>query len=107
MMGFAVHDFDTPVTKGMSGIIALSKKEVSGSRETSCLQCGRCIRVCPLSLSPTLLFKWIEHNRFEEAEKNGLFDCKECGCCSYTCPARLPLVQGMKLGKLMIKKKAK
>jgi electron transport complex protein RnfC len=107
MMGFAVHNLDIPVTKGMSGIIALSKKEVSESRQTACLQCGRCIRVCPLSLSPTLLFKWIEHNRFEEAEKNGLFDCKECGCCSYTCPARLPLVQGMKLGKLMIKKKAK
>jgi electron transport complex protein RnfC len=107
MMGFAVHDLDTPVTKGMSGIIALSKKEVPSSPETACLQCGRCIRVCPLSLSPTLLFKLIEHKRFEEAEKNGLFDCKECGCCAYACPAQLPLVQGMKLGKLMIKKKAK
>ncbi|MBN2532541.1 MAG: electron transport complex subunit RsxC [Spirochaetales bacterium] len=107
MMGFAVHDLDTPVTKGMSGIIALSRKEVPSWRETACLRCGRCIRVCPLSLNPTRLFKLIEHRQFEEAEKNGLFDCKECGCCGYACPAKLPLVQGMRLGKLMAKKKAK
>jgi len=105
MMGFAVYDLDTPVTKGMSGIIALSKRDTSPSAETSCIQCGRCVRVCPWSLYPTLLFKLIEHGRYEEAQNNGLFDCKECGCCSYICPARIPLVQGMKLGKLLLKKK--
>ncbi|MBN2439695.1 MAG: electron transport complex subunit RsxC [Spirochaetales bacterium] len=107
MMGFAIHDVDTPVIKGMSGIIALSKKEIGSSQDTSCIQCGRCLRACPLGLSPTVLFKLIEHNRFEEAKENGLFDCKECGCCGYVCPARLPLIQGMKLGKIMSKKLAK
>jgi len=28
--------------------------------------------------------------------------CIECGCCAYTCPAVLPLVQNMKLAKHMI-----
>ncbi|MBN1699595.1 MAG: electron transport complex subunit RsxC [Spirochaetales bacterium] len=106
MMGFALYDLDTPVTKGVSGIVALSKKELKNRSETSCIQCGRCIRACPLSLNPTYLFKLIEHGMYKDAQAEGLMDCKECGCCGYTCPAHLPLVQGMKLGKLMLRKKA-
>jgi electron transport complex protein RnfC len=37
----------------------------------------------------------------------GLMDCKECGCCGYICPANLPLVQSMRLGKAMAKKRKK
>ena len=106
MMGFAVFDLDTPVTKGMSGIIALTQREARKAKQTACIQCGRCVRACPLGLSPTRLHKWIDHAEYDEAIKEGLLDCKECGCCSFVCPARLPLVQGMKLGKLMSKKKA-
>ena len=105
MMGFAIYDLDIPVTKGVSGVLAFSRHEVKSYLETSCIQCGRCVRACPLGLSPTLLFKWIDHHEYDEALENGLLDCKECGCCSFVCPAHLPLVQGMKLGKLMSRKK--
>ncbi len=105
MMGFALMGMDTPVTKGVSGVIALSRKEFRGAAETACLECGRCIRACPFGLSATTLYKWIEHGEYAEALAEGLLDCKECGCCSYVCPARIPLVQGMKLGKLMSRKK--
>ena len=106
MMGFAVVDLDTPVTKGMSGVIALARRETRQPEQTPCIQCGRCVRGCPLGLSPTRLYKWIDHREYQEALTNGLMDCKECGCCSFVCPARIPLVQGMRLGKLMSKKKA-
>jgi electron transport complex protein RnfC len=29
-------------------------------------------------------------------------DCVECGCCSYICPARRPLVQAIRLSKYEI-----
>jgi electron transport complex protein RnfC len=29
--------------------------------------------------------------------------CMECGCCAYICPARLPLVQLIRLGKILIR----
>ncbi len=105
MMGFAQADLNAPVTKGVSGIIALSGEVVRIPRETPCLQCGKCIRVCPMGLSPTRLYKWIDHMYIKEALNEGLMDCKECGSCAYICPAGIPLVQGMKLGKYLAKSK--
>jgi electron transport complex protein RnfC len=29
-------------------------------------------------------------------------DCIECGCCTYTCPATLPLVQAIRYAKAAI-----
>jgi electron transport complex protein RnfC len=50
-------------------------------------------------LMPTTMAKLIKKGRFEEAMKIGLFDCIECGSCSYVCPANIPLVQYFKYGK--------
>jgi electron transport complex protein RnfC len=35
------------------------------------------------------------------ADYDGL-DCIECGCCSYVCPPRRPLVQLIKAGKAAV-----
>jgi len=105
MMGFTIYDLDTPVTKGTSGILALTAKEVKGSAQTACISCGRCIAACPMGLNPTTLFKYIDHSDYASAEKIGLMDCKECGSCGYVCLARIPLIQGMRLGKRMLRTK--
>lgn len=104
MMGFALADLDSPVTKGVSGVIAFSKKESKPRNRTNCLQCGKCVSACPFGLSPTYIFKLIDHQFYMEALENGLLDCKECGCCGFICPAGIPLVQGFKLGKLISRK---
>jgi electron transport complex protein RnfC len=105
MMGFAMSELGVPVTKGVSGVLALPQELTRPAKQTPCISCGRCIAHCPLGLSPTTLFKWIDHQQYEQALAEGLMDCKECGCCGYVCPARLPLVQSMKLGKIMARKK--
>lgn len=104
MMGFALADLNMPITKGMSGIIALTKKEISTFDNHPCIRCARCMRACPWNLSPTVLFKLIEHGEYEEALLRGLMDCKECGCCAYVCPSEIPLVQSFRLGKQMAQK---
>jgi len=43
---------------------------------------------------------------YDQALKEGLLDCKECGCCGYACPAQIPLIHGMKLGKRMARQMA-
>ncbi len=105
MMGFAVADIDLPVTKGVSGIIAISRGEAAAGAETSCLSCGRCVTSCPFGLNPTRLYKLIDHLQVQVAMAEGLMDCKECGICSYVCPAGIPLTQGLKLGKLVSRRK--
>ncbi len=105
MMGLAVYDLDTPVTKGTSGILALTPEEVNKGTQTACIQCGRCVRACPIGLEPTTLYKLIDHESYAEALSEGLMDCRECGCCGYICPAHIPLVQGLKVGKMMARRK--
>lgn len=107
MMGFGFYDLQTPVMKGTSGVLALTKKEARKAPDTACISCGRCVEACPMGLQPTKLFKNIAKGNYSTAMDIGLIDCKECGCCAYICPAKLPLVQGMRLGKRMARKMKK
>lgn len=104
MMGFAFHDDQTPVIKGTSGILALDNDPAMQAPQTPCISCGRCVAACPMGLQPTKLFRLIDNRMYAEAMGMNLMDCKECGCCSYSCPAHLPLVHGMKLGKRLGRK---
>ncbi len=105
MMGFGFYDLQTPVMKGTSGVLALTKKESIKGEQTACISCGRCVEACPMGLQPTKLYKNIMKSNYDTAMAMNLLDCKECGCCAFICPAKLPLVQGMRLGKRMSRKK--
>jgi electron transport complex protein RnfC len=52
-----------------------------------------------MGLEPYLLYKLAERNMLEELKENSVHACIECGCCLYTCPANLPLVDYIRLGK--------
>lgn len=100
MMGFAVFDLDTPVTKGTSGLLLLTKKDLNSVKTaTNCISCGDCLRACAMGLSPTKMFKQLENNNLDEAMKLGLAECCECGACTYVCPAGLPLTQSFKVSR--------
>ncbi len=103
MMGFAVADPDTPMVKGSGGVLMLPKmiEDVS----FPCVLCGKCVQHCPMGLQPNKMFRNIKYGNYQAAMDLGLMDCKECGCCAYTCPSHLPLVQGFKLGKKLGRKK--
>ena len=46
-MGFAMVTLDAPVTKTSSSILAFQKDEAAEAKETACINCGRCVEVCP------------------------------------------------------------
>ena len=99
MMGFAMFDTDVPITKTNSSILAFSQDEVSKEKTTACINCGKCVEVCPERLVPSRLAKMSDHGDAETFEKWYGLECIECGSCSFICPAKRPLAQSIRLMK--------
>jgi electron transport complex protein RnfC len=104
MMGFAVFSLDAPVTKGTSGIVIMADNQGDVTEKHGpCIRCGRCIEACPMGLIPSMLSIYSERSMFEGAKDYRLFDCFECGSCTYVCPAKRPIVQFIRLAKSLVK----
>ena len=97
MMGVAQWSLNTPIIKGTSGLLAWRTPPFSV--EYPCIRCCRCIEHCPMGLVPTQLMKFVKFELLNEAETWGILDCVECGCCQYSCPAKIVLVHWIRLGK--------
>ena len=96
MMGFALFDLNVPVTKTSTALLALTEDEVSMMEPGPCINCGRCLEVCPGRVMPSRLAMYAEHFDEEAFLENNGMECCECGCCSYICPAKRPLTQQIK-----------
>lgn len=103
MMGIAVYSLNSPIMKNNNAITAFNRKDAKNPTTTPCIHCGRCIEACPISLNPTLFLKAMGYaksiDRAERLDEAKVNLCIECGCCSYVCPAKRPLVENNKLGK--------
>lgn len=99
MMGKALFSEDVPVVKGSSGILLMPEEESHRPVESPCIRCSKCTQVCPMGLEPYLLSRYARIGRFEKVEVERVMDCIECGSCQYTCPANIPLLDYLRLGK--------
>lgn len=99
MMGRAMSNLDCPVTKGTSGILVMDGAQAVRRAPEACIKCAKCVEICPMGLEPYILYKLGVRNRFPEMEEYYATDCIECGSCSFTCPASLPLLDYIRLGK--------
>lgn len=95
MMGFAMFTLDTPITKTSSSILCLTKDEVAANEPSACINCGRCVEVCPSRIIPSRLADFAEHHNEEAFMKWEGLECVECGSCSYVCPAKRQLKQAI------------
>jgi len=107
MMGIAQYTLEVPVTKGTSGILALTKKEAKLPEPEPCIRCARCVDACPMNLLPNILARVIEYKRFDEAYTLGVLDCIECGSCAFVCPSKIRHIHHVKFGKLEVTKMLK
>jgi len=105
MMGKAVADLNSPVTKGTSGILVFTEKEAREYEEKTCIRCASCVDACPQKLMPNYLALYSRKGKLDLAEQFHLFNCIECGCCSYVCPSRIPLVKYIQTAKNKIKRR--
>ena len=105
MMGVAQYSLDAPIIKTTSGIIFFTKDELALKENRVCCRCARCIDVCPARIIPATIGMAAEKERWDIAKDYDVFDCIECGLCSYVCPAKRDLVQLIKYAKARLKPK--
>lgn len=102
MMGFAIFELDLPVTKTSSALLCMTKDEVAKYEPTNCINCGKCVDVCPGRIVPSRVADYAEHHDAEKFQKANGMECCECGCCSFICPAKRPLTQSIKSMRKMV-----
>ncbi len=104
MMGFTLPSADLPISKTTNCLIAATRSEMPPPPpEQTCIRCGQCADICPVTLLPQQLYFFSKAQEFDKAEQHNIFDCIECGACSYVCPSHIPLVQYYRYAKGTIK----
>jgi len=57
-----------------------------------------------MGLEPYLLLRMGQRMMFDKMEHERVLDCIECGSCSFICPANLPILAYIRLGKAEVTK---
>ena len=105
MMGFAVPGLEIATTKTTSGLLLLSRRRVFQYVSQPCINCGRCVRACPMNLNPALIGQAVEADDLACAARAHVAVCIECGACTFACPAYRPLTQLCRRAKAALRKK--
>ena len=99
MMGVAVDRTSASILKINNAILMFDQAEAAIPEESPCIRCARCVMSCPVRLMPTELDSLSREHDIAGLREYNVMDCIECGCCSYTCPAKGYLVQSIRNGK--------
>ena len=103
MMGFALSDLNYSVTKTSGSVLALGKEEANTIQPSACINCSKCAKACPMNLMPMYIDLYTRKADYATAKEYGALNCIECGCCAFTCPAKRPIVQSVRLCKNKIR----
>ncbi len=100
MTGSAIYSETQPVGPGTDAVMVQENRDIARTSDYPCINCGECIRACPVNIPVNMLVRFLEAGQYEEAED--LYDldaCVECGLCSFVCVSRIPIFQYIRLAK--------
>lgn len=95
MMGNATPTDDIIIGADTTCILALEDNKNSNHAE--CIRCGKCVRICPVKMSPVLIKDYI--NKPNQLKKLNVHKCIECGLCSYICPSKINVREFIRTAK--------
>lgn len=100
MMGEDIINDDsiehTVLLKSSNGIILNTFEQ---KQAVECINCGECVKVCPVDLVPNKMFKAATAEDFENKYLENLNECMNCNLCNFVCPSYIDLVGMFKYAK--------
>ena len=93
MMGIAQYSTEVCCNPETQSLSFVDDKEFTVPNELPCINCCKCVDVCPMNLLPNKLDDVCVARKTFDASKLGIRSCIECGCCSYVCPSKRYLTQ--------------
>ncbi len=97
--GTPIYDLNSKINKDSKGLLFLSDADLPSGGKYNCINCSKCLRVCPEGLSPVKLMELAKRNEKEEFIKFGGKKCIDCGLCSFICPSNIEVSQMIKTSK--------
>ncbi len=99
MRGEALSDLSRGIGKWDQALTVIPDGTFPPLTDMPCINCGECVLRCPVKLSPGMLSRYAEFQLWDNAKKNNISYCIECGICGYVCPSRRPMLQLIRLAK--------
>lgn len=105
MMGIPLQSLDAPVTKDTNSLVCLTRGEHKPQGNGAvCIRCGKCVAACPMHLAPTFIRRALDEGDMARLARYHVEDCISCGCCSFICPAQIPLVETVAQARTLLKR---
>lgn len=93
LSGFAQYNKEISITLTTNSIVIQKYDQFAENGEFNCISCGKCSKVCPMSLNPERLETAYIDEDNDELKKLKVQSCIECGCCGFVCPSRRYVTQ--------------
>jgi len=97
--GFPLFSLDGAIDAGVDALTVIPAGRYPAWSTEPCINCGRCIDICPLDLQVQLIARYAEFELFDRTPEYDIEACFECGLCAVVCTGRRPLLQYIRLAK--------